>query len=304
MLAIYSKLRQNVNMVNKDRAGRLGIGRLAELTGIDPATIRTWENRYGVPTPERTSGGQRRYSQQEVERIRAMQRLLEAGYRTSEAARVVSSTWGEGPRSVLPDSRDDIASLLTEGELSALGMLDRLAAAVPLEDVINDFVAPVMREIGVRWERGNLSVAEEHAASALVGSWLGGQMRTLPPPLRPGLVVLATPEGERHELGLVMLALFLRRQGVQVLHLGSDLPIEDVVKIAGRREPGVVVLSASTEQALPGLSKAIPVLKRALGKVPIAVGGSFFADRKAPEGTVLLPNEFVAATAAILEFAA
>ncbi len=283
--------------------GRLAIGRLAEVTGVDPATLRTWESRYGVPEPERTPGGQRRYGPEQIEKVRAMKRLLDAGYRASEAARMVTSTWPGPDFGGLPASRDDVASLLTEGDFDALSLLDRLAGAMSVEDVVIDFVVPIMREVGERWARGQLSVAEEHAASALVGTWLGAQTRGLPPPLRPGLVATATPPGERHELGLQMISLFLRRQGVEVLHIGSDLPAEDLAALIGQKRPVVTCLSVSTEGATRELNETIAALRAARPGMSIGVGGPWFVEHPAPEGTVLLPNDIRSAAAHVLSLA-
>ncbi len=267
---------------------------------MDPATLRTWESRYGVPSPERTQGGQRRYAPGQVEKVTAMRRLLDAGYRASEAARVVSATWPGPEYGGLPDSREDVASLLTEGDLGALAVLDRLAASSTIEDVVTDFVSPIMREVGERWSRGQLTVAEEHAASALVSSWLGAQLRALPPPLRGGLVATATPEGERHELGLLMLSLFVRRQGTRVLHLGSDVPTEDLVTLISQRQPAFLCLAVSTERAREGLDRAAAALAEAVPGMTIGVGGPWFAKHPAPEGTILLPDDYRAAAAEVL----
>ncbi|MDQ4094871.1 MAG: MerR family transcriptional regulator [Actinomycetota bacterium] len=287
----------------REIVGRLAIGKLSELTGVDPATLRTWETRYGVPVPHRTEGGQRRYDRTQVEKVRAMARLVDAGYRASEAARVVTSTWPGPEFGGLPATREDVASLLTEGDLAALSMLDRLAAAMTIEDVVIDFVVPIMREVGDRWAQGQLSVAEEHAASALVGSWLSAQMQTLPPPLRSGLVATATPPGERHELGLQMISLFVRRQGTPVLHLGSDLPVEDLVSLLVQRRPAAVCLAMSTDHAADGLRATIGELRKVLPEVPIGVGGPWLEDHPTPPGTIALPNDIRSAAAEVLALA-
>ena len=73
----------------EDSQGRLRIGQLAGVVGVDAPTIRTWENRYGVPAPDRTVGGHRLYPASEVDKVRAMRRFIQAGYRASEAARMV-----------------------------------------------------------------------------------------------------------------------------------------------------------------------------------------------------------------------
>jgi DNA-binding transcriptional MerR regulator len=300
MLETYSKLRQNVNKMPRITSPSLRIGQLAELSEVDAATLRTWESRYGVPVPERTEGGQRRYPATEVERVRAMRRMIEAGYRASEAARVVASTWAGAPASALPVSRDDVASLLTEGQIEGLDMLDRLANAVPLEDVIIDFLIPVLQEIGDRWETGVMTVAEEHAASALVASWLGAQLRALPRPLHGSLVTTATPAGERHELGVIMLGLFLRRQGIPVLHLGSDLPAVDLARMVERRSPALLCLGVSSSQASQGLREVFDILPQRRPDLAIRVGGAWSAEASIPDDS-RLPTDMREAAAKVIE---
>ncbi|CAN5537558.1 HTH-type transcriptional repressor CarH [soil metagenome] len=280
----------------------LRIGQLASATGVEAATLRTWEGRYGVPVSARTGGGQRRYSAREVERVRAMRRLIQAGYGASEAARMVASTLAGSLATSLPEGRRDVASLLTEGDPQALRLLDRLAAALPVEEVITDVLSPVMREIGVRWARGDVSVAQEHAASALASSWVGTQGRSVPPSLRPGLVVTATPQGERHELGLTMFALFLRRQGLRVLHAGSDLPAISLAGMVATKRPTVVCLSVSTDLGRPGLEEAIHTLEDH-PESTLAVGGGWAEHAVLAERTVRLPPDFSEAARVVVTIA-
>lgn len=89
-------------------------------------------------------------------------------------------------------------------------------------------LSPLLQRVGELWVRGAATVAQEHAASALVAAWLGAQTRNAPPALRPELVVTVAPEGERHEIGLLMVGACLRRHGIQVPHLGADLPAESL----------------------------------------------------------------------------
>lgn len=275
----------------------LRIGQLAAAAGVPAATLRTWETRYGVPVPARTTGGQRRYPGREVERVKAMRRFIEGGYAAGEAARLVAHTLPDEPRPGALGSGADIATLLTEGDLEAVRMLDRLAAVVAIEDLVTDVVAPIMREIGDRWARGVTNVAEEHAASALVATWLGGQARVSPPALRPGTVLTAAPEGERHELGLVMFGLFLRRQGVRVLHAGADLPASDLAALAGSRSPRCVCLAVLTEQGAAGLYDALEALEG--HDCSLAVGGAWAPAARLPAGVTLLPDDLRRAAAIV-----
>lgn len=252
----------------------LRIGQLAAATGVDATVLRTWEARYGIPAPLRTEGGQRRYPASEIDRVRAMRALIEAGYRASEAARMTKAApaaTGDG----LPPERSDLTALLVSGDTEALEVLDRLATAHPIERVVVDTLGPIMRTVGEKWATGEITVAQEHAATWLVTSWLGGQIQRMPPALHPGLLITAAPQGERHELGLAMLGVFLRRQGVPVLHLGSDLPAEEIAATARERSATAVCLSASTDAAGEGLRAAVEALGILQPPIPVGVGGAY-----------------------------
>ncbi|MDQ5816224.1 MAG: MerR family transcriptional regulator [Actinomycetota bacterium] len=284
------------------REPRVRIGQLAALTGVDQATIRTWEARYGVPVPERSEGGQRRYPPAEIDRVRAMRRFIEGGYRASEAARLAAGAWpGETPAGEGDGVKADLARLLTEGDLAAVRTLDRLVASIPIEEVILDVLIPIMREVGDRWESGTLSVAEEHAATALVTSWLGSQMRSLPPPLLEDTIVTAAVEGERHELGLVMLGMILRRQGARVLHLGSDLPVRELVAAVAARAPALVCLAGTAQISQPGLEQAVTQLQDLPSAPVVAVGGRLMDTWSPASPSITLPLEIRAAATRILE---
>ena len=278
------------------------IGQLAVAAGVEPATLRTWETRYGVPSPVRTEGGQRRYPAKEVERVRRMRDLVSAGYRASEAAAVVAAGW-PGPESTGPKvGVEDILALLVEGQAApAFRLLDQLTTTKAVEEVITGVLVPVMQTVGQRWADGSLTVAEEHAASSIVSGWLGGLTRGLPPPLQKGLVALCAPPGERHEIGLVMLSVFLRRQGIAVLHLGSDLPAEDIASLARRRNATFLAIGVTVEEAWAGAEATIRAAVSA--RVPTGVGGPAARDRAVGAGVAVLPTELPAATRRIVELA-
>jgi methanogenic corrinoid protein MtbC1 len=281
----------------------LRIGQLSDATGVDRATLRSWEARYGVPASARTSGGQRRYPASEVDRIGAMVRLIQVGYRASEAARAVTEV-GLVPR--LPPPRPpvlgagDLLDALVRGDLEALHLLDVMAAGSRIEDLIAEVVSPVMNRVGELWADGTIDVAQEHAASALVGAWLGAQTKSVPPPLQPGLVITAAPVGERHELGLVMFGVFLRRQGIRVLHLGADLPVIDLAAVAAARAAEVVCLSVSTDMARDGYLDAVTRLAGLEMPPRLCVGGPWKPPPVPGAQVVTLPDDYAQAAAQVI----
>lgn len=270
---------------------------------MDPATLRSWEARYGVPASDRTAGGQRRYPVTEIDRVAAMVRLIQAGYRASEAARAVAEV-GLVPRTPPPapavSGADDLLDALVRGDLEALHLLDAMAAGSRIEDVIAEIVSPVMHRVGELWADGTIDVAQEHAASALVGAWLGAQTKSVPPPLQPGLVITAAPAGERHELGLVMFGVYLRRQGIRVLHLGADVPVIDLAAVAAARAAEVVCLSVSTNMARDGYVDTVTRLAGLEVPPHICVGGPWKPAPVPGAEVVTLPDDYAQAAAQVI----
>jgi MerR family transcriptional regulator, light-induced transcriptional regulator len=137
------------------------------------------------------------------------------------------------------------AALASGDETQARHDLTRLAAGARLADVCDLVIAPALGRIGAVWAAGNLSIAQEHRATALCERLVGAVVRQ--PPGRPrGVAVTATPPGERHALPAMMAAACLHEDHWQVHHLGADLPAAEVIGLAESTGAGLVVLSSAT----------------------------------------------------------
>lgn len=221
------------------------LGAVSRLTGLSPHVLRAWERRYQAIRPLRTPGGTRRYREADVRRLRRLRAATEAGHSISEAARLDDAelerrvaAHAAPPEAPIPAilavvERLDAAEAerLLALQLAALGPL-RFAASV---------AAPLLREIGERWQGGRLCMASEHLASSLVRSLLGASLRR-----RGGLgapvVVFTTPPGERHELGVLMGAVAATESGAHAIYLGPDLPPAELLHAAETLEADAVAL--------------------------------------------------------------
>jgi len=237
-------------------APTLNIAALANRTGVPADTIRKWEQRYGVLRPERTTGGQRRYSELDVARVEWLKARLADGYRIGEAATLLGSAAlavahpGEDLRAAMLESveRSDLPSLVA--------LVEQAFALHPLDEALADVLAPTLVEVGDRWQRGQLSVGQEHLASAVVRAQLEKLLTDVRSGVR-GTAVLACAPGERHELGLLMLAVLLRADGWQVAYLGADTPVGDAVRLAEQVDARVLCLSAAMSDRFGDLARAL-----------------------------------------------
>ena len=253
------------------------IGELSRRTGVGVDTLRAWERRYELLRPERSPGGFRLYDREDQERVRAMKALIDSGVSAAEAARLaVSQTETDGPA---PDAQPDPGVLDHASRLrAAVERFDETDANAVLDDALTRFTAtavadrvvlPAMREIGRRWESGEISVAQEHFATSI----LRGRMLALGRNWGAGggpLVLLACPPGERHDLGLIAFGLVMRESGWRITFLGPDTPIETIVDTASRLHPAAVVLAAVSAQPFEAVADRIAELAR---EVPVLIAG-------------------------------
>ena len=248
----------------------LNIAALTKRTGVPPDTIRKWEQRYGVLHPERTTGGQRRYSELDVARVEWLKARLEEGYRIGEAAALL----GEGALVArTPDElRKAFAEAASTSDVRALStVVDQALALGPIDEAFENVLAPALVDIGDRWERGELTVAQEHLASSTVRAGLQRLLADARASVR-GVVVLACAPGERHEIGLLMLAVLLRADGWQVAYLGPDTPIDDAVSLARDLDASVLGFSATSATYARGLRRGLRAA-RVPSTITVVLGG-------------------------------
>ncbi len=140
-------------------------------------------------------------------------------------------------------------------ETRARADLERLAGSVPLTDLCHRVIGPALRRIGDDWATGEVSIAQEHRASAICERLIAVHARQ--PAGRPrGTAVVTTPPGERHGLPALMAAACLREDRWLVHHLAADLPAAEIAGLARVVGADLVVLSCTTDQAV-GQSAAI-----------------------------------------------
>ena len=253
-------------------SARLRIGELARRTGIATDLLRAWERRYGLLTPDRTESGYRLYSDDDVHRVRRMRELLATGLSAAEAARQAAS---EPP--VPAELAPAAASMALRHALERLddadahAAFDRLLADYSADAVLSGVVLPLLRELGTGWERGEISVAQEHFASNLLRGRLLGLARGWDRGAGPR-AVLACPPGERHDLGLVIFGLALRELGWRITFLGADTPPDTLDETVRRLEPQALVLAVTDGARLPGVAETASRL-RGVGTA-IWIGGA------------------------------
>jgi methanogenic corrinoid protein MtbC1 len=233
----------------------LNIAALTRRTGVPADTIRKWEQRYGVLRPERTPGGQRRYSELDVARVEWLKARLAEGYRIGEAASLLG--FGGAVPTTAQELRKSIVEATRANDVDALTQLVNQSLALhPLEDAFVTVLGPALVEIGELWEAGDVTVAQEHLASGTIRASVQRLLADARAGIR-GVAVLACAPEERHEIGLLMLGVLLRAHGWQVAYLGADTPTDDAAKLAQRLDASLLCFSASNGERAAALQREL-----------------------------------------------
>jgi MerR family transcriptional regulator, light-induced transcriptional regulator len=266
----------------------LRIGELSRRTGVSPELLRAWERRYALLRPQRTDGGFRLYSHDDLHRVEAMRAHLARGVSAAQAAALAAAEEelaGDPATTSLSGHLDsapaDVGAAL-QGALDALddtgaqAAFDDLLARYGVDSILRDVVLPYLQELGQRWATGAASVAQEHFASALLRGRLLGLARGWDQGSGPRALLACAP-GERHDLSLIVFGLALRRHGWRITYLGADTPLQTIAETAAALDSDIIVLVAiatsldDEREALAGLA----------AQRPLALAGSAIGDELA-----------------------
>jgi len=193
-----------------------------------------------------------------------MQHYLSDGLAAAEAATLAAESRDESPESALDPSsaRRDLGA--------ALEAFDEPYAQAVLDSLLSEVVLPYLHDLGERWDRGEITIAQEHFASAVLRGRLLGLARGWGRGLGPQAMLACLP-GEQHDLGLIAFGLALRARGWRIAYLGGDLPIESVISAARAVDPAFVVLSAVDTETFTRSTKELKSLARTQS---ICLGGA------------------------------
>jgi len=232
--------------------GHLRIGELSRRSGVSPELLRAWERRYGLLRPQRSDGGFRLYTAQDEQRVASMRANLDRGLSAAEAARLALAepeadvaVADPGAPALERGAGELRAALDALDETRAHAALDRMLAALSVQSVLGEVVLPYLHELGERWERGEVTVGQEHFASNVLRGRLLGLARGWDGGGGPR-ALLACPEGELHDLGLIAFGLALRERGWRITYVGPNTPLATLAEMTGELRPAAVVLAATT----------------------------------------------------------
>jgi DNA-binding transcriptional MerR regulator/methylmalonyl-CoA mutase cobalamin-binding subunit len=262
---------------------------VAQRTGLTAAALRAWERRYGAIAPRRSDGGQRYYSDADVERLTLLANAVEAGRRIGAVARLsdeelralvaedrrVSTSRSDaevGAEQTVEDAFDLVERLQAE---ALRRLLMRSALRLRPHEVVGQLLVPLLRKIGEGWSSGRLGPSSEHLATEVVRGFLEWLSRTIQVDAEAPLLVTATPAGQRHEFGAHLTGVVAAGEGWRVRFLGPDLPSEEIARAAVAMDAACVALSAVHPRLdAAGVRGVLDIRERLPEGIILIVGGA------------------------------
>jgi MerR family transcriptional regulator, light-induced transcriptional regulator len=284
---------------------------VAQRTGLTPDLLRAWEKRYGAVSPVRSAGGQRHYTDADVERLQLLVRATRGGRQIShvasrsnaELAKLIESderaaainrpTNSDGPaiESFLS------SALMAVEKFDAHGLEQTLRAAVirlSADEVLDEVISPLLFTIGSLWHQGQLQPANEHLATTTIRRVLTWMSEVSAPQSGAPVLIVGTPAHQVHELGAMLAATSASGNGWRVIYLGADLPAEELARAVEHVKADAIALSIVYPTDDPRIIDELRRLRLLLPPhVGVVVGGSgapSYTDALREVGADVLPS--------------
>jgi len=292
---------------NPDTTPTFNLKAVVQETGIKPDTLRAWERRYGLPQPQRTSGGHRLYSQHDIDMLKWLLARQAEGLSISRAVDLWNKLEADGESPLSSFDEVEPENIIIEGEtitelrqlwieaclqfdeLRAKQTIAQAFALFPTQFVCFELLQKGLVEVGIGWYEGRISVQQEHFASSQAVRQLEALLNAAPPSTKNGRLLVACAPGEQHTFSSLLLTLLLRHRGWDVVYLGANVPVDRLETAVDSIQPLILIVTAQT---LFTAGKLLAVATFAQEKgLPMAYGGGVFT--AIPETVEYIPGYFL-----------
>jgi len=251
--------------------------------GMKPGALRAWEARYGIVHPTRSEGGYRLYDDEDLATLRAMSELVAAGVQPAQAAEQLRAGRARPARPDvrtadsplgMPDPAILIAASRSYDARAVEDCLDSAFAAARFEYVIDVWLQGALAALGQAWAEGDLNVAQEHFISSAVMRRLSAAFDAAGDARGGRYVVVGLAPGATHEIATLAFATMLRRLGLRVTYLGSNVPVQSWVEAVRTTRPDAALIGAPRETDAAAAAAVVRAVADASLNVPVYIGGA------------------------------
>jgi len=270
----------------------LNIGTVERDTGIARDTLRIWERRYGFPEPVRNDKGERMYPDVQLRRLQRIRRLLDQGLRPGKVVGLNDVDLDKLEANLYPTKplNDSVAQILdvlqnTDG-LELESAISIIYLQQGMQTFLTETVVPLLYTVGERWSMGKLEIFEEHMLTQVLTRFLDSEISLLQKKAMKPRVLLATLPGEKHTLGLLMLAAMLSSRNISIVNLGGEVPLDQIVAAIERFDAEIIGITFSSTYKYEHIRNNIIELRESIEEdVDIWMGGEGAKRlRKLPNG--------------------
>lgn len=277
-------------------------------TGLTKDTLRVWERRYGFPNPDRDAFGERVYPLDQVDKLRALRRLMDVGHRpgkvihlpieTLQELAAQTASQADVPRSfgdamTEHDDLDRFLDMVRGHQVHEFRRaMSQAQLRIGMERFVLEIVAPMTRLVGDLWARGEFEVFEEHLYTESMQVVMRNAIASIPQPAGHPRILLTTIPQEPHGLGLLMAEAILSLEGCRCVSLGVQTPVWDILRAAEAHHADVIALSFSAALNPNHLLDALNELRAKLpANIDVWAGGNApILRRRPPPNVRILPD--------------
>ena len=259
-------------------------------TGITAHVIRAWEKRYSAIEPGRTDTNRRLYCEDDIHRLELLGKLTKAGHSigtiaklpTGELEKLIGET-KEYTSEIIPAGKSNKGLYLSSGlqaiedlnEKRLEEILSRASVDFSQPELIQEIIVPMIKSIGDNWKNGRMRIYQEHLASAVIQTFLANLTGAFKVEQNAPKIIIATPIGQMHELGALLVASAAASEGWRVTYIGSNLPAEEIAAAVKQSRPRALALSLVYPPDDPKINVELTKIAKHLGKdTAIYVGGN------------------------------
>lgn len=235
------------------------IRQVIELTGVTEFTLRGWETRYLAFEPHRTETGRRLYDREDILKIKALKDLVDRGYRIGSIATLKLNELqilldDKNPSHVDSLVDEDISKILTSAERFEWDQIQKIIIKkrnkLPPTKFILSFILNLIQEVNHLVELQQFSIAQEHILSSIIKENLFFLRTTAPSPNHKNArLVFAAPEGDLHEIGLLIAATMASLSRIPNLYIGVNTPKNNICDVCLRFKATHLILTSTVSKA-------------------------------------------------------
>jgi methanogenic corrinoid protein MtbC1 len=285
--------------------GKYSIKNLETLSGIKAHTIRIWEQRYGVITPNRTDTNIRTYCDTDLKKLLNIAMLNNNGLKISKISKLSDEDLslevqriGES-ETEYPIQIDRLIVAMVDLDRSKFEtILADCIETMGFEDTCINVLYPLLQKIGVMWLANSINPAQEHFISSLIIQKMYSAIDNLYTEGPKGKkVIFFLREGELHEMGLLFFRYLMEKRGFDTIYLGQSVPFEDLKQTVEAHKPDFLVTALVASPEDDFMEKYLKQLANSFKNTKIIASGYQISqfDKKLPKNIIKVDdvNQFI-----------